>query len=346
MRGAKAANAKPLVFSGQILALQIVFAIVVGDAAGALRLIDPSQSDFAMFWAAHRVATPYDPAAISAALTHVKAYFPYAPPFLLLTAPLALVSASVGYLAWVGLSAAAVVASLRRLAAPVVLLVPMVFLSGLIGQTSLIMGACLYGGASLRQRPILAGALLGVAACIKPQVVVLLPFVLIGAGRWRVMASAAITGLLLCAAATAVYGVGIWSDWLGSLPGFLKANDIAWTGRYLALPGAWKLVALAVGAAAAWWAGRRDRVELGVFIAIAAALLGSLHAMDYDAAILAPFAVSAALARRWWGLPYAVALLVPASPWSVLALGAMAAADMLAAAPGDPETDRGQGVPA
>jgi hypothetical protein len=48
-----------------------------------------------------------------------------------------------------------------------------------------------------------------------------------------------------------------------------------------------------------------------MMIAIAAALLGSLHALDYDAAILAPFGVAAAGRRSWLAAPYVVALVFP-----------------------------------
>jgi Glycosyltransferase family 87 len=329
-RAAAKTDSRAVVFGPQILAIQLVLAAAVGAAAALLHFMKPLRADFGSFWAAHHVTSAYDTVEISRFLHVTHGFFPYPPTFLMLTLPLAWVSVSVGYVAWCALSAAAVVVSQRRLLAPAVLLVPTVLLSEVNGQTSLIMGACLCAASSLHRRPILAGALLGLAACIKPQVVILAPLVFLAAGRWRVLASAATAGLVLCLAATLVYGVGAWTDWLASLPEFLRVNDSDWAKRYLALPGAWKIVALVAGAAAAWWAGRRGRVELGVLIAAAAALLGSLHAMDYDAAILAPLALVAALSRRWWGLPYAGALLLPASPWSVLMLGVLAIIDMFA----------------
>ena len=318
---APAAPRVPLTFDRKVLAIQVAFAAIVaiGLGANAVKVVP----DFSAFWAAHHVATPYDAAVLGKA-AGAKTIFPYAPTFLVMTFPLAWVSLTVGYLAWVALSAGGLVASMRRLSAPLTLMVPAVLMGIVAGQTCLIMGALLYAGATLRSRPLLAGALLGVAACIKPQVVVLLPFVLLPARAWRMIAGAVGAGMVLCLAATLVYGPDIWWDWLGSLPGFLKANDMAFTGRYLALPGPWKIVALAVGAAAAAWAAWRGQLERGVFIAIAAALLGSLHAMDYDAAILAPFAVSAALANRRLALPYLAALAFPPSLWTVLAMAALA----------------------
>ncbi len=320
-------NAEPKRLEPPILAIQILLAAVIGAASGLLHIVNPARSDYSSFWAAHHVANPYHPAEL-AAILGMHAYFPYPPPFLLITLPLAWTSLLVGYFAWVAFSAAAIVLSLRRLIAPIVLLVPIVFLAEINGQTSLIMGACLFGAATLSRRPMIAGALLGLAVCIKPQVVVVLPLAFLAAGLWRVMISAALTALLVCLVATLAYGVGAWTDWLGSLPTWLHVNDATWAHRYLALPGAWKIVALVMGAGAVWWAARRGRLELGVLIGVAAALLGSLHAMEYDLAILAPFAISAGLARRWWGLPYGAALLAPASPWVVLALALMAVVDV------------------
>lgn len=316
-----AAPPRPLTFGRNVLAIQMAFAAVVAIAIGvqAVKVVP----DFSAFWAAHHVATPYDAAVLSKA-ADAKTFFPYAPTFLVMTFPLAWVSMTVGYLAWVALSAAGLVASMRRLSAPLTLAVPAVLMGVVGGQTCLMMGALLFAGATFSSRPVLAGALLGVAACIKPQVVVLLPFVLLAARQWRMIGGAVGAGLLLSLAATLAYGPGVWLDWLGSLPRFLEANDATWSGRYLSLPGLWKIVALAAGAATAAYAAWRGQLERGVFVAVAAALLGSLHAMDYDAAVLAPFAVSAALANRWLTLPYVAALAFPPSPWTILAMAALA----------------------
>ena len=317
-----------LVFDGKVLAVQVAFAMVLAGAIGVQVLKSGASFDFVAFWAAHHVPLPYDHLALSKA-AGAKTFFPYPPTFLLLTLPLAWVSMQVGYLTWTALAAAGVVASLRRLWAPVVLAAPAALMAIVGGQTSLVMAALLFGGATLRHRPLLAGAMFGVAACIKPQVVVLVPLVLLAAGQWRMLVGAAASGLLLCLAATLVYGPAVWSDWLGSLPAFLAANDGVWSGRYLALPGLWKIAALAAGVVASAYAGRRGRIELGIFIAVAAALLGSLHAMDYDAAILAPFAVSAAFSNRWFGLAYAGALAFPPNALTVLAMLAFATWSLL-----------------
>ena len=77
-------------------------------------------------------------------------------------------------------------------------LAPAVFFSAELGQTSLIVGAAMIGGWVCRdERPALAGVLFGVAACIKPQAMILAPIVLWG--RWRMLGWMAGAGAALVA---------------------------------------------------------------------------------------------------------------------------------------------------
>lgn len=292
---------------------QLAFAACVAVAV-ALQVHGPA--DFKVFWAAQHTATPYDPAAIARVLGPGLRPFSYPPTFLLLTTPLGWIGERAAYVGWVALSAMAMVACLRRPAAPLVLFVPAVFLAGIIGQTSLFMGAALFAGATMLPRPVLAGVLLGLAACIKPQAVVLVPIVLIAGRHWRALAAAAVTGIVLGAAATAVYGLHIWLDWYSGVVGLLQAADVAWKQRYLSLPGTWRILVLIIGAVGAW--RLKDEPERATGLAVGAALLGSLYAMDYDAAMLAPFALSAALAGGWAAIPYVISLILPPSMWSAL----------------------------
>jgi len=305
-----------------VLLVQALFACFIALAIGIVG--PPPHPDFGVLWASHKVANPYNPAALEAVLGKGLKLFSYPPTFLAVTFPLGWPTQDASYLAWIAFSAAALMVSIRHAAAPLVLLSPAVLMTGLMAQTSMLMGALLIAAATLFHRPILAGILLGVATCIKPQVTLLIPLVLIGSGQWRVMASVAATGIILCIAATGLYGPEIWMHWLRSLPGFLQANDALLSGRYLALEGPWKAVPIILGAMLAWWSGRKGRYETGVFVATAAALLGSVHAIDYDAAILAPFAFSAALSAGWRGLGCAAAMLCLPSVWPVAALGGLA----------------------
>jgi len=312
----------------RILVAQAVFTAAVAFAVGRQAIGQGELPDFAMFWGAHHVASPYDWRALTRLLGGEVAIFPYPPTFVLLTEPLARLPMAVAYYVWVALSASAMVLALRRIEAPIVLAVPALFMAGVSGQTSLVIGAALFASATLQSRPWIAGVLLGVAACIKPQAVVLAPVVFLATGQWRVLAGAALTGLALACGATVAYGWRIWIDWLQLLPTVVTSTDAAFTGRLLALPGFWKLAAVAVGIAGAWIAGRRGQTRLAMMIAVAATLLGSLHSLDYDAAILAPFALAAILAGGWIAVAFAAALVLPPSTWTVLALGTLAILDL------------------
>jgi hypothetical protein len=64
----------------------------------------------------------------------------------------------------------------------------------------------------LDERPILAGALLGIMLC-KPHLVVLFPLALALSGRWRVFATATVTVVVLIAATALAFGADIWSEY-------------------------------------------------------------------------------------------------------------------------------------
>ena len=77
---------------------------------------------------------------------------------------------------------------------------PAVYVNLAHGQNGFL-SAALLGGSLLilDQRPKLAGVLIGLLA-YKPQFGVLIPLVLIATGRWTVIAAAAATVLITCAA--------------------------------------------------------------------------------------------------------------------------------------------------
>jgi len=312
----------------RILIVQVLFAAGVAYAVARQAIGSHAIPDFAMFWGSHHIASPYDWRALSRFLGEKIAIFPYPPTFVLMTEPWAPLPLAAAYYVWVAFSASMLVLALWRLEAPLVLAVPAVFLAGVNGQTSLLIGAALFAGAALSSRPWLAGVLIGVAACIKPQAVILVPIVFLAAGQWRVLISTGLTGLALMGAATLAYGWRIWLDWLQLLPTVVSSTDAAFADRILALPGLWKLAALAVGIVGAWVAARRGQRRLAMMIAVAATLLGSLHSLDYDAAILAPFALTAVLDGSWIALAYVAALILPPSSWTVLALGALAVLEL------------------
>lgn len=78
------------------------------------------------------------------------------------------------------------------------------------GQNGLLTAGLLLGGLRLAdRRPLLGGILLGLAT-FKPQLGLLIPLALIAAGRWRVIAGAAASALVLAGVSVMVAGVEAW----------------------------------------------------------------------------------------------------------------------------------------
>jgi len=248
-----------------------------------------------VFWtAAGHAAAPYDPAIIERlqAAYHIDGAVPfvYPPTFLLLAWPFAQLPLAIAYPLWTGLSAAAFFYAAAHVVRPNwatigLFVAPPVVLAIAPGQTSLLVGAAMIGGwLSLKQRPVLAGVLFAVAACIKPQAMILAPILM--RGHWRAMRWSLIAGLGLVVASFA-FGTGLWLQWPRALaefthvaPGTNRINPSA------LVSGPWLAAVLA---------------PLGVYIAVrsrdlACLILGSLcltpYAHQYDLAPLAPVAAA------------------------------------------------------
>ncbi len=149
--------------------------------------------------------------------------FAYPPTFLLVAWPFAQLPLSVAYPLWAALESALFVLAASHLVKPVwataaLAIAPVVFFSAELGQTSLLVGAAAIGGWVMRdKRPALAGVLFGLAACIKPQAMLLAPIVLWG--RWRVLAYMAATGAALVLASLG-FGWRRWLEWPQALAAF------------------------------------------------------------------------------------------------------------------------------
>ena len=69
---------------------------------------------------------------------------------------------------------------------------------------------------TLERRPILAGVLFGLMS-YKPQYGLLVPIFLIATGRWRAIAAASVTVLLLAAMSLAIFGPQTWQAFFTSI---------------------------------------------------------------------------------------------------------------------------------
>ena len=230
---------------------------------------------------------------------------PFASPPLLawLFAPLTTLPEPAAYAVWTALSMTALVfawwiaAPYRGLAKVTLLLAALglwpLLLTFYFGQPTLILLAAIAGAwwLSANDRPVLAGAVLALAMFLKPQALLLLPLALFVAGRYRVVASWAVSGLALAAvffAALGLSGVVAWWHVLREVQGL--PVDVEYTLRHLFGAGPltyalWILQGL-VALLIAWW--RRAELE----IVIASGLLGTVttawyfHEADYSILVL------------------------------------------------------------
>jgi len=265
--------------------------------------------DFYVFWtAAQHWQAPYDPAIIAKleASIHLGGVWPFAypPTFLLAVWPFAQLPLTIAYPLWTGFGCGAFVYAASHLIRPayataLLAICPLIFEGAELGQTSLLVGAAMIGAWLLRDhRPIVAGVLLGIAACIKPQALVLAPIVFWG--RWRMLSAMMLTGVALVAVSL-VFGWQRWAEWPHALAAF-----------HTLVPGTDRINPSAL-IEAPWWAAAVGL--LGLYVALTSRdlvglVVGGLcltpYAHGYDLAALTPLALSWLIERRTngWGLAF------------------------------------------
>jgi hypothetical protein len=187
--------------------------------------------DFVIFWTGARLVAAGRPLEVFNPSTFLAAahamfdvrlpfhFWSYPPTALLLVAPLGHLSYFAAYAAWnvVGLALLALGAfALFRNWRDVgmVLISPAVAVNLVMGQNGFVTAALLFAGlAAWDRKPARAGVWFGLLS-FKPQLGLLLPIAALSAGRWRLIAAAAITALALAALAATVFGVAAWRDFL------------------------------------------------------------------------------------------------------------------------------------
>ena len=309
-----------------LLAVLLAFALL---SLGTLQLLklQPPGVDFAGLWGGGKAAITdvgrlYDFRYVSElqnwplGVGRLRPYA-YPPSALLLFVPFALVPWSLGYAIWTVLTGGFFVWAGVKAGAPKwFVLIPWVAFAAFCGQATFLLGGLVMVALTLVDAPLLAGVLFGLAAAVKPQLLMLLPLALIAEGRWRTIVATGVTGLALCAVSAAVWGLQPWFEWLGALARFehlvshssgLVANSIT---PYAALTfwrieGTWALL-LAPGAALWVWSTFRRGGDLAdkLMALFGGAFLISPYAMNYELALFAP-ATAIYLARttdrRWPG---------------------------------------------
>jgi glycosyl transferase family 87 len=226
------------------------------------------------------------------------------PPFAWMVLPLSVFGAAGATYLWLALSLSALVAA-WWLAAPGVMPFRVLWLLGALAWYPLLYGLSLaqpdlviLGLAAIAwrlaeaNRPYVAGVVLGLSV-IKPQLLLIMPLVLLAAGRWKIVAAWAATALVLAAASLAVIGQQGLNDYLGLLS---EAQHVT-NNRYFTLafvlgPGVLSYVAQGLVTAAAVVAAYINRhcSHARVFaLAIVATALGATywHLQDFTILVLA-----------------------------------------------------------
>lgn len=360
------------VFAGLIV---LYFCYEIGPLSALLDLGYTPRSgqvtggDYPIFWLVARevlngrAALLYDPAALKALA--IAAFGPefgsstwlYPPHALLILAPPAMLPFGLGWLVLLGGSLAIFLITARAAFPPTrnlifaLLLCPAVIGTLLAGQTGLLASAFLLGGILLLdRRPIVAGLLIGLLT-IKPQLGLLIPFVLIASGAWLTFAIAAATAASLMVLSAMIFGFDVWPAYLAailqgeqaalleyavhkagatltSLYGLARIAGLT-TSQAFALQGVIALLAFIAAIAVA--RSRADPVAKGIAI-VALGYCVSSYLMIYDfpalGAVAAAMALGAAgpLTRIERGVAwtaYAVPLIQFATGWTIVPLGSL-----------------------
>ncbi len=234
----------------------------------------------------------------------------YPPNFLLLLLPFGVLSFAASLVLFLGVTFGAIMAAFstialrgRQLYVASLILSPAAALTVCLGQNAFLTGALLVGGfGMLARRPIVAGALLGLAT-YKPQLWLMVPIALIAGRSWKALASALATGALFAAASVAVFGIRPWTDWISLMSGasdvfnrlseveMLKGESvyacIVMLGGSPGLANLLQIAAALAAAGAVWWIYSRPAPkDLRLAVLLSAALLATPHVMVYDAVLL------------------------------------------------------------
>jgi hypothetical protein len=262
------------------------------------------------------------------------------PPLAWLTTPLTVLGPAGAFYAWTALSLAALVAA-WWLAAPSLGPTRFLWLLGALawypllyglslGQPALLALLAVAAGWKLAEagKPYLAGAVLGLSV-VKPQLAIVVPLVLLVAGRWRIAGGWAIAATLLAGLSVIVIG----AQGVGDYRGLLSEAQAITNNRYFTLayvlgPGAvsyWAAAAVvAAGLAGAYLNRRATLARLFALGLIASTLSATYwHLQDFTILVLAAWLFCRdhpPTAQRLWLLAVAVAgeLAWPLSPLPIL----------------------------
>ena len=207
-------------------------------------------SDFVAVWAAGKLASAGHPAAVydwgahklveQTAVGHPFAGyfgFHYPPTFLLVAAALSMLSYATAYTVWALGTFPAYLIAIRaivgdRIGYLLAAAFPAVLANFTIGQNGFVTAGLIGGTLVLmRQRPIMAGVLLGLLT-FKPHLGLLFPIALIAGREWRVLVTATIVALAMAGASWLAFGADTWQAFVGNIghtsQAFLSEGSADW----------------------------------------------------------------------------------------------------------------------
>ncbi|HXG80803.1 MAG TPA: glycosyltransferase family 87 protein, partial [Sphingomicrobium sp.] len=238
--------------------------------------------------------------------------FVYPPTALFLFKPLSLLPFLPAYFLWLGISAAlfgiAVARTSGAKAAALSFLSPAAAKGITLGQSPMLLGGALF--ASLELPPATKGALFGLVAAVKPQLVLFAPVAFIVRREWSALAGMAGAGALAVVASTVTFGPDRWAEWLRALPHFhelvVRHNVLSYAispaahAEYLGLPPLPFLVAGAgIGLAAVMVMAKRVEGEMLIALIVAASLAATPYAHTHDSIALIPACIVLLQQGRW-----------------------------------------------
>jgi len=236
-----------------------------------------------------------------------KAPFAYPPTALVLMRPMT----SFGYWFWVAASALLFVVSVALLAGKRVAALSLAspgLVKGLVqGQSAMLLGGLLFVG--LRLSPLVGGSMWGVAAAIKPQMLLFAPVALIARREWTMLAGMALGFSLMVLASLLFFDPSLWSWWPQALSNFNDLIDQGALKRVIS-PAGWAAVrgfptapfviaGLVLGVAVVAFAAPTVRDAHLVALITASSIVASPYAQPYDTTALIPACVMLLLNARW-----------------------------------------------
>ncbi len=277
-------------------------------------------NDFFLFWTVADLAvrgefaSAYDVTAIQTAYRQLLGVdvwglppWPYPPTYVLLMLPFGLLSYFSALALWQTLPLIGFMLVLSRLGLPLLLywLIPLsasVVQTIVTGTNGLLMALLLAGGLlSLERHPKIAGVLFALLT-IKPQLALLVGPALVIGGHWRALGAMVAAFAVLVGISLAAFGAGTWPAFfevLSYINDELVLGNVVWT-RMPTIFVAARMSGLdvtsaqlfqgvvALGAAAgvgwAWW--HRVPFNLRAALLVAAILLTTPYAYDYDQVIM------------------------------------------------------------